>query len=357
MKYYNIDFEGGKSMKAKIFVILVVMLLIATSLPVIGIANIKKMNENPLQLSNGAIDQEQTSHCGYGMHLFYPYMMGQSFKPSVEDLTAVQLWMFYYGWYDPDDFNITVSIRDTLNGTDLTSKTINSNDVYYYGGGEQWIYFNFDNIAVIPEETYYIICSANKGNFTHTFCWLFDENDKYTRGEGWFSQNYGVWWRTLWDHFNYSHLEWDKPDFCFKTYTKDSAICCDGSLSWKDIPPGSTVSDTFKISNCGDNGSLLNWEVGSHPKWDDAEIYINPWRGYDLQEGDSITITINVTAPTKKNGEYNGTIKMINSDDPTNFCEIPVSLTTPRTRASSYHWYEWLFERFPLLERLLGLIK
>jgi outer membrane protein assembly factor BamB len=32
-------------------------------------------------------------------------------------------------------------------------------------------------------------------------------------------------------------------------------------------------------------------------------------------------------------------------------------VTIPRTRASSYQWYEWLLERFPLLERLLGLIK
>jgi len=28
----------------------------------------------------------------------------------------------------------------------------------------------------------------------------------------------------------------------------------------------------------------------------------------------------------------------------------------PRNRATSYHWYEWLFERFPLLERLLFLL-
>jgi len=35
--------------------------------------------------------------------------------------------------------------------------------------------------------------------------------------------------------------------------------------------------------------------------------------------------------------------------------ELEVNI--PRTRASSYLWYEWLLERFPLLERLLGLIR
>ena len=34
-----------------------------------------------------------------------------------------------------------------------------------------------------------------------------------------------------------------------------------------------------------------------------------------------------------------------------------LEIEVPRTRASSYHWIEWLLERFPLLERLLGLIK
>jgi parallel beta-helix repeat protein len=33
-----------------------------------------------------------------------------------------------------------------------------------------------------------------------------------------------------------------------------------------------------------------------------------------------------------------------------------LEVTIPRTRASSYLWYEWLLERFPLLERLLTLL-
>jgi len=34
-----------------------------------------------------------------------------------------------------------------------------------------------------------------------------------------------------------------------------------------------------------------------------------------------------------------------------------LEVNIPRTRASSYLWYEWLLDRLPLLERLLGLIK
>ena len=35
--------------------------------------------------------------------------------------------------------------------------------------------------------------------------------------------------------------------------------------------------------------------------------------------------------------------------------ELEVNI--PRTRASSYLWFEWLFERFPMLEKLLYLLK
>ncbi len=38
-----------------------------------------------------------------------------------------------------------------------------------------------------------------------------------------------------------------------------------------------------------------------------------------------------------------------------NWSELEV--TIPRTRASSFLWFEWLMERFPMLERLLNLIR
>ena len=34
-----------------------------------------------------------------------------------------------------------------------------------------------------------------------------------------------------------------------------------------------------------------------------------------------------------------------------------LEITVPRTRATSYLWYHWFLECFPLLERLLSLIR
>ncbi len=133
----------------------------------------------------------------------------------------------------------------------------------------------------------------------------------------------------------------------------DPAICCDGSLSWKDVPAGGTVSDTFEISNCGDNGTLLNWQFESAPIWPGAIFEIEPDSGQELQEGEIVTITVNVTAPTNKSEEYTGTIKMINSDDPTDFCEIDVSLTTPRSRTPYNSLIQRLLESYPNLFQIL----
>jgi len=52
----------------------------------------------------------------------------------------------------------------------------------------------------------------------------------------------------------------------------------------------------------------------------------------------------NIKAKAKDNSDEEG---------PWGYLEVNI----PRTRASSYLWYEWLLERFPMLERLLNLLR
>jgi len=136
----------------------------------------------------------------------------------------------------------------------------------------------------------------------------------------------------------------------------DPAICCDGALSWEDVPPGTTVSDTFEICNCGDNGTILNWQFESAPNWPGAVFEIEPDSGQNLAEGECVTINVNITTPTNKSEEFTGKIKMINSDDLTDFCEIDVSITTPRIRTNHNHLILRFFERFPTLYKIFGYI-
>jgi len=135
---------------------------------------------------------------------------------------------------------------------------------------------------------------------------------------------------------------------------------CGGSLSWADVPPGSTVTGYFYVENIGDPTSLLDWEIVEWPTW--GTWTITPEEGYDLTpELEPFVVEVSVIAPDKKNSEFTGEVKIVNSENSSDFCTIDVSLATPKNKAFnfSYNLLEWLFERFPnmfaILRHMLGL--
>ena len=106
------------------------------------------------------------------------------------------------------------------------------------------------------------------------------------------------------------------------------------------------------------SGSLLDWEIESNPDWGDWTF--NPDNGINLKPEDgSVTVNVEVIAPNDINEEFTGIVKVINSDDPNDFCEIDVVLTTPRSRLLQNSLILRLLEQFPnafpLLRLLLGL--
>jgi len=103
---------------------------------------------------------------------------------------------------------------------------------------------------------------------------------------------------------------------------------CSGTLGWTGVPPGSTVTGSFTVENIGDPESLLDWEVESYPEWGawtfDAE------NGEDLTpEDDPITVNVEVVAPNQQNQQFNGEVKIVNSENSNDYCIIAVSLATP----------------------------
>jgi hypothetical protein len=124
---------------------------------------------------------------------------------------------------------------------------------------------------------------------------------------------------------------------------------CSGELVWEDVNAGSTVNGEFVVSNVG--GGLLNWEVDTYPTW--GTWTFTPDSG-SIAGGDSVTVNVTVVAPPEKKQEFSGTVKVINSDNATDFCEIDVFLTTPRAR--SYNILQNLMERFPNLFVILRYI-
>jgi hypothetical protein len=105
---------------------------------------------------------------------------------------------------------------------------------------------------------------------------------------------------------------------------------CEGELNWTDVAPGDTVTGTFDVENIGGHGSLLNWEIESYPGWGDWTF--NPPSGIGLKpEHGPFMVYVIVIAPDEPNTQFTGEVKIVNSDDPTDNCTIPVSLTITTT--------------------------
>lgn len=132
---------------------------------------------------------------------------------------------------------------------------------------------------------------------------------------------------------------------------------CEGTLSWDDVKPGSTVAGNFTVKNIGDPTSELDWEITEWPTW--GTWTFDPDSGEDLTpEAGSVTVDIEVVAPDEQNTEFTGEVKVINSDDPSGFCIISVYLKTPvnqnNMNSQSVQLLQRYIQRFLMLERLLG---
>jgi hypothetical protein len=107
-----------------------------------------------------------------------------------------------------------------------------------------------------------------------------------------------------------------------------SDLDCSGSIRWTDVNPGEKVKGSFELANSGDAGSLLDWKIESYPDW--GLWSFSPRSGRDLTPNDgSQFIQVSVTSPLDTNSVFNGSIKVVNTHDNSDYCLIPVSLSTP----------------------------
>ena len=118
---------------------------------------------------------------------------------------------------------------------------------------------------------------------------------------------------------------------------------CDGSLSWTDVEPGSTVTGGFIVKNIGDPGSLLDWEITEWPTW--GEWTFTPSSGDDLTPEDgAVNVEVEVVAPDQQNQQFSGEVKIVNKENSSDYEIIPVSLATPVNQL-----LEKLIQLFPFL--------
>jgi hypothetical protein len=152
-------------------------------------------------LNGDSLDQYNTVTEGAGLGILD---YAQGFVPRLKTLTKVQLYLFKNGNPTGD---IKVSIRKSLNGVDLVSKTMSVSRIDI-----GWYTFNFNDIDITPGSKHYIIFSHSSGSSyeNNAIYWLCSFYNPYYGGYGWIL--YESEWMRL-----YLPGEMD-IDFCFKTY-------------------------------------------------------------------------------------------------------------------------------------------
>lgn len=131
-------------------------------------------------------------------------------------------------------------------------------------------------------------------------------------------------------------------------YIPGPDLDCDGSLSWRRVRTGLTVTGSFDVKNIGYTGTSLNWKVISWPDW--GTWSFNPSSGYLYPEDGKTTVQVSVVAPEEKRTDFTGEIIVVNLLCEDDYEIIPVSLKTPR-----YHSYQNLFS-FQILQHLMNKI-
>jgi hypothetical protein len=146
-------------------------------------------------------------------------------------------------------------------------------------------------------------------------------------------------------------------------YSAESDLDSQGSLSWIDVKPGSTVTGSFTISNIGLATSSLQWKIQDYPDW--GTWTFTPQSGRDLTpEMGDVSIDVLVEVPNDKNQEFSGDVTIINTQRPNDVEKIQVSLATMKHKQNIQIKFPFLYDLFfrnnNVLENLLlsqGLIQ
>jgi hypothetical protein len=300
-------------------------------------------SSTPLILfSDDEIDQQQTKFDGALFLIHRTQWISQSFIPRKSVVTRVFLYL--YKWNNID-YEITVSIRKELEDDDLTSVSFIPNLI----SPPNWLEVDFNDIAVNPGESYYIVCRTNDGTWEDAMCygWGFTyDYNSYLDGLVYVTLNRGIHWDVWIDELMNITL-----DSCFMTYgyndpNAKADLECTGNLNWKDIQTGEPISGDFIIENSGFNGSLLDWEITSYPSW--GGWTFSPSSGDDLTPAaGAVTVQVSCIAPSEANQEFTGEIKIVNKEDTNDFCILQVQLTTPKhSVVTSPLWFYVLEQLF-----------
>lgn len=149
-------------MMYKIEGVVIFLILILPSFSVINENNGFKNNEYPTNIDGKEeVDQIQDDISGGVEKLYGDIQLIQSFKPSRDKITRVEIFLSKYEKDIANLGNIVLSIRENINGEDLVSSSLPPEKVDTRG---KWITFDFPDISVTDHKTYYLVCHTSGGS-------------------------------------------------------------------------------------------------------------------------------------------------------------------------------------------------
>ena len=226
--------------------------------------------------SNGRIDQIVPNFSSEWDTIWFfdqkQYVIAQSFEPEFNILSKVRLRMIFWN----DDTVLKISIRDNLNGEDLTSGKIYANQrntPEYFYDLIRWFDFytcDFPDIEVNPGSKYYILIKQESPvNYYPDIDLRGISEDYYAKGECYLSEDDGDSWEKLENtDFQFNKLK----DLLFTTYGKN-----DNFPPYVPKRPAGPYSDEdeeeyrFLVSTEDVDGDQIyykfDWGDGSESEW------------------------------------------------------------------------------------------
>jgi hypothetical protein len=226
----------------------------------VGICNIRN-NGDYLDQSN-----DQPTYWFLGV---WACNLAQSFKPAVNKLTRAELFL---ATADVNTLgNMNIEIRDDLDDAALTSASVPVSSVDW-SGMWAWVEFDFEDVSVIPENTYYIVWLPDPSwDDEYFIAWGDTEGDTYERGMA--LDNCGQPWGPI--------QGFEVDDLCFRTYGS--------GISVESISGGFRVKTVIKNS-----GTIPAYNISWSIDLDNAWIIINGEHSEDvidsLAAGESKTV-------------------------------------------------------------------
>ena len=278
-----------------------------------------------------------------------------------DDLVAVS---FYTA---EDNVTYTVKIFDQFVSGELQDELSSKTGTIEYKGYHT---INLDNIISLPVgDDFYIYVQLSTGG--HPFDRTSDipvllgssqsrviVKSAALPGESYY-KNGSIWY----DLFDYEFDDpiWDESaNFCIKGLVGERIpttpdLECEDELRWEGVKPLTKITGNFTVTNIGEDYSELDWTIAETPEWGIWTFL--PSSGINLlPEDGAVTIQVSMLVPGDEETEYEGEIKVVDTNNESDYEIINIYLKTPRTRSIYFPLISRLLDRFPILKQILSAL-